>query len=61
MVAVMTATPGGPTADLERLGLCYERFLVAPLPPTSDVETARVARLNAPTTLSPLASREADR
>jgi hypothetical protein len=49
-------------ADLERLGLCYERLLVAPLPPTSDVETARVARLNAPTTLSPLtASREADR
>jgi hypothetical protein len=36
-------------------------LLVAPLPPTSDVETARVARLNAPTTLSPLASREADR
>ena len=34
-------------------GLCYEKLLVAPFPPTSDVETARIARLNAPTTLSP--------
>jgi hypothetical protein len=28
-------------------GLCFERLLVAPHPPKSDVDTARVARLNA--------------